>query len=159
MIRVLFVCLGNICRSPTAEGILRDKISKRNLKSKIHVESRGTGPWHVGEPPDSRSQETAEKFGVDISDLRGRQFSAYDYETFDLILVMDEGNYRDVIRLARNEDEERKVGYLLKYLNRPKGLNVPDPYHGGLEGFPNVFKMIEEACEGLLESLRKEGRL
>lgn len=156
MVRVLFVCLGNICRSPTAEGVFRDIILKNNSHTDILCESRGTGPWHVGEPPDPRSQECALKNNVDISDLRGRQFSTYDFEVFDYILVMDESNYRDVIKLAKNEDDEKKVKYFLKYSPKSRGLNVPDPYHGGPEGFQNVFRLIQEAAEGLWTHLKSE---
>ncbi len=159
MIRVVFVCLGNICRSPTAEGVFRDLVIKNNLQSKIVCESRGTGPWHVGEPPDPRSQSCALQNGVDLSSLRGRQFSTYDFEVFDYILVMDESNYKDVLRQAGTEDDEKKVGYLLKYAQKPRGLNVPDPYQGGPEGFQSVFRMIEESAQGLLQHLKKEHQL
>lgn len=154
MVRVVFVCLGNICRSPTAEGIFRDIVRKEGLHKKIHIESRGTGPWHVGEPPDQRAQECALEFDVDISDLRGSQFSPYDFDQFDHILVMDESNYRDVIRQARDENDKAKVDYLLSY-SQNISKNVPDPYHGGSEGFRKVFSMIEEACQAFLEEIKR----
>ena len=153
--KVLFVCLGNICRSPTAEGIFRNLVRESGLHHQIQVDSRGTGGWHVAEPPDPRSQETALEFGVDISDLRGAQFSTYDFEQYDLILVMDEGNHRDVLRLARDEEDRKKVDFLLSYSKVPKSRNVPDPYHGGPEGFRQVYKLIEEACHNLLHSLKR----
>lgn len=136
------VCLGNICRSPLAEGILRSKIDT----SRVLVESAGTGGWHVGEQPDPRSIEIAEKYGIDISYQRGRKFSAYDFETYDHIFVMDNANYRDVMQLANSETERKKVRLIMDELFPGENVDVPDPYYGGHNGFDQVFKMLEEAC-------------
>ena len=128
-------------------------VRREGLSDKIHVESRGTGPWHIGEEPDARSQAMALNFGIDISDLRGRQFSPYDFEQFDLILVMDESNHRDVLHLTKDEVDRAKVDFLLSYLE-PAQKNVPDPYQGGTEGFRRVFQMIEKACLSLLDEIK-----
>jgi protein-tyrosine phosphatase len=125
------------------------------LQEHLIGESRGTGGWHVGQEPDERSQETALNFGVDISDLRARQFSTYDFELFDHILVMDEGNYRDVVKLASSEQERSKVKFLLDFAAPGHPKHVPDPYYGGQDGFVKVFKMIHNACEGLVTHLTK----
>lgn len=137
------VCLGNICRSPLAEGILRSKVDP----TYIHVDSAGTGGWHVGEQPDERSIKVARKYGLDITYQRGRKFSTYDFEQFDHIYVMDNANYRDVIQLANSEEERRKVQLILDEIFPGENVDVPDPYYGGDYGFENVFKMLDEACE------------
>lgn len=137
------VCLGNICRSPLAEGILKSKVDA----DKVSVESAGTGGWHIGQPPDERSIEVARNYGIDISDQRGRKFSAYDFEAYDHIFVMDNENYKDVIQLANSEAEIQKVKLLLEELFPGENVDVPDPYFGGKQGFENVFQLIEEACE------------
>lgn len=143
------VCLGNICRSPLAEGILKAKVDP----SIVLVESAGTGGWHVGEKPDIRSIEVAKKYGIDITDQRGRKFSAYDFETYDYIFVMDNSNYQDVIQLANSESEKQKVKLLLNEIFPGENVDVPDPYYGGSFGFENVFQMINEACEKIAERL------
>ncbi|MAP53860.1 low molecular weight protein-tyrosine-phosphatase [Altibacter sp.] len=147
--KILMVCLGNICRSPLAEGILKSKVDT----TKIHVESAGTGGWHVGELPDPRSIEVARKNGLDITDQRGRKFSAYDFETYDHIFVMDTSNYRDVIALAQSESEKRKVQLILDELFPGENVDVPDPYYGGDQGFDNVYQMLDEACEKIAARL------
>ena len=141
--KVLMVCLGNISRSPLAEGILRSKVDP----TYIHVDSAGTGGWHVGEQPDERSIKVARKYGLDITYQRGRKFSTYDFEQFDHIYVMDNSNYRDVIQLANSEEERRKVQLILDEIFPGENVDVPDPYYGGDYGFENVFKMLDEACE------------
>ncbi len=143
------VCLGNICRSPLAEGILKSKVDT----AKIHVASAGTGGWHVGELPDPRSIEVARKNGLDITDQRGRKFSAYDFETYDYIFVMDTSNYRDVIALAQSESEKRKVQLILDELFPGENVDVPDPYYGGDQGFDHVYKMLDEACEKIAKRI------
>ena len=143
------VCLGNICRSPLAEGILRSKVDT----TKITVESAGTGGWHVGEQPDPRSIEVARKYGLDITYQRGRKFSTYDFESYDHIFVMDNSNYRDVVALARNDDEIAKVQLILEEIFPGDNVDVPDPYYGGHNGFENVFKMLDEACEKIAARL------
>jgi len=143
------VCLGNICRSPLAEGILRSKVNS----AKITVESAGTGGWHVGEKPDPRSIEVARKNGLDITYQRGRKFSAYDFESYDHIYVMDNSNYQDVIKLAKNNDEIAKVKLILDEIFPNENVDVPDPYYGGTFGFENVFNMLDEACEKIAARL------
>lgn len=143
------VCLGNICRSPMAEGIMRAKITARNLNWK--VDSAGTGAWHAGEHPDPRAIRTAKKFGIDISKQIARQFQFSDFEDFDQIFVMDQNNLRDVLALARNQEDIKKVRLLLDY--HPKGTlrDVPDPWFGEYDGFKVVFEMIDMACENFLK--------
>jgi protein-tyrosine phosphatase len=143
------VCLGNICRSPLAEGILKSKVDT----SKIIVESAGTGGWHVGELPDPRSIAIAKKFGLDITDQRGRKFSTYDFETYDHIFVMDNTNYYDVVQLAKDEIEKQKVQLILNEIFPGENVDVPDPYSGGDNGFENVYKMLDEACDKIAERL------
>jgi len=143
------VCLGNICRSPLAEGILRSKVDP----NKVTVDSAGTGGWHVGEQPDPRSIEVARKYGLDITYQRGRKFSAYDFETYDHIFVMDNSNYRDVTSLAKNEAEIAKVQLILDEIFPNENVDVPDPYYGGAFGFENVYKMLDEACDKIAARL------
>lgn len=143
------VCLGNICRSPLAEGILKSKVDT----SKVQVDSAGTGGWHVGELPDPRSIEIARKNGIDITDQRGRKFSAYDFENYDYIFVMDNSNYRDVLALANSEEEKLKVQLILEEIFPNENVDVPDPYYGGTKGFENVYNMLDEACEKIAERL------
>lgn len=147
--KVLMVCLGNICRSPLAEGILKSKVDP----SSIQVDSAGTGGWHVGDLPDSRSIEIARKHGLDITDQRGRKFSAYDFENYDYIFVMDNSNYRDVIDLANSAEEKAKVQLILEEIFPGENVDVPDPYYGGKQGFENVYQMLDEACEKIAARL------
>lgn len=142
-VKVLMVCLGNICRSPLAEAILKSKVDA----AKVQVDSAGTGGWHVGELPDPRSIEIAKKHGLDITDQRGKQFSTYDFEIYDHIFVMDNSNYRDVIKLAKSDAERKKVKRILDEIFPGENVDVPDPYYGGDMGFENVFKMLDEACD------------
>lgn len=148
------VCLGNICRSPMAEGILRSKLQQRGLT--VTVDSAGTGGWHAGENPDRRAIHTAKKFGVDISHLIARKFSRKDFDTFDFIYVMDHENLRDVLKLARDEDDEEKVKLLLDYGKKSSGLAVPDPWYGGEEGFVEVYKMLDQACDDIVLRLAEK---
>lgn len=147
--KVLMVCLGNICRSPLAEGILRHKAQKKNLD--IKVDSAGTASYHVGEAPDPRSQETALENNINISGLRGRQFQTRDYDDFDKILVMDSSNYQNVISLARNQADKDKVELILNYLNPNTNQSVPDPYYGGNDGFRKVFEMLDRSIARFIE--------
>ncbi|TDI74427.1 MAG: low molecular weight phosphotyrosine protein phosphatase [Bacteroidetes bacterium] len=148
-IKILMVCLGNICRSPLAEGILKAKIDT----DKVQVDSAGTGGWHIGELPDSRSIDIAKKHGLDITDQRGKKFSAYDFETYDYIFVMDNSNYRDVIRMAKNDSEKQKVRLILDEIFPGENVDVPDPYYGGDHGFENVYQMLDQACEKIVSRL------
>ena len=141
MIKILMVCLGNICRSPLAEGILSSKLSK----DRFIVESAGTSNFHSGNPPDPRSIEIAEKYNLDISKQKSRLFNLYDFESFDLIFVMDKVNYSDVIKLAKNKTEQNKVKLILDYPGSNM-IEVPDPYYGGSKGFENIFTVLNNAC-------------
>lgn len=143
--KVLFVCTGNICRSPTAEGVLRALAGKENLK--IHVESRGTHDYHVGEPPDERAQRHAKRRGYDLSAQRARHVARPDFEDFDLIVAMDRGHLRMLERLCPAQHRKKLRLFLA-------GADVPDPYYGGPEGFERVLDMIEEACRGLLDEIK-----
>ena len=150
MTRILMVCLGNICRSPLAEGILRKKVSSHI----VVIDSCGTGNYHIGDPPDKRSVAVAKKYDIDISNLRGRQFSTADFDAFDLIYVMDESNYENVTKLARSEDDINKVHFILNEVYPNQNYSVPDPYQGGTHQFESVFKMLDEACEVIASKLR-----
>lgn len=141
--KVLMVCLGNICRSPLAEGILKSKVGS----DAVFVDSAGTANYHEGNLPDERSIEVAHKYGIDITDQKARQFSIADFDTFDLIYVMDDSNYHDVIGLSRNDEDVQKVKMILNEPEPNSNKSVPDPYYGGEQGFENVYKMLDEACE------------
>ena len=142
------VCLGNICRSPLAEGIMRSKLSEDFI-----VDSAGTGGWHAGELPDKRSIATAKNRGLDITNQRARQFKRSDFEIFDHIFVMDNSNYKDVLALAPNEEAKSKVKLILNELFPNENVDVPDPYYGGQDGFENVFDMLDQACEEIARKL------
>lgn len=146
------VCLGNICRSPLAEGILRDKAEKLNLN--IVIDSAGTSNYHIGEHPDNRTIANANKHGVDVSQLKARQFGVEDFDRFDTIFVMDSSNYADVIALARNEADKRKVELILNRVYPNSNMAVPDPYFGGEQGFENVFILLEQACEVIAKAIQ-----
>ena len=148
-VKILMVCLGNICRSPLAEGILMSKLPKKSFL----VDSAGTGNWHVGKQPDERSIAIAKKNGLDISSQRGKQFSTSDFETYDYIYVMDNSNYNDVIALATNENQKNKVQLILNELFPGENVDVPDPYYGTQFGFETVYSMLEETCENIAEKL------
>lgn len=141
-VKVLMVCLGNICRSPLAEGILQAKLPKNHI-----VDSAGTANYHIGTAPDKRSVTTAKKFGVDISKQKCRQISTSDFEDFDYIYVMDTSNYKNVMQVAPNEKAKQKVKVILNELHPDKNLEVPDPYYGDMQDFENVYKMLDEVCE------------
>ena len=147
--RILMVCLGNICRSPLAEGILKSKIDN----SKVFVDSAGTGHWHVGDEPDKRSIAVGKKYNVDITTQLGRQFTKKDFEDFDIIYVMDNSNKENVLALAENEPQKEKVKLILEEIFPGENVDVPDPYFGGDAGFENVFKMLDEACEQIAKRL------
>lgn len=148
--KVLMVCLGNICRSPLAEGILRAKAESKGLA--IEVDSCGTANYHVGENPDPRSISKANDYGIDISGLCGRQFRGSDFDTFDRILTMDKSNYQNIIQLARNEDDVRKVDKILDYSNPNEDMDVPDPYYGGEQGFEKVYQLLDKASDSFLST-------
>jgi protein-tyrosine phosphatase len=151
--KILMVCLGNICRSPLAEGILKKKIAENRLD--VIVDSAGTGGWHVGEPPDHRATAVAKKFGVDISKLSCRKFFVNDFDDFDKIFVMDQENFRDVMTLTRNSRDKEKVQLILNVLADASDQSVPDPYYGGEEEFVNVFRLLDKACEAIVNQLKQ----
>ena len=151
MIKVLMVCLGNICRSPLAEGILVSKVKS----DEIFVDSAGTGAYHIGKLPDKRSIEVAGKYGIDITNQRARKFTVKDFDTFDYIYAMDESNYQNILMLARTNDDKSKVQLILNEAHTTKNLAVPDPYYGGSQGFENVYTMLEQACEIIANKLSK----
>lgn len=142
------VCLGNICRSPLAEGILRHKIEQKGLL--WSVDSAGTGDYHVGSMPDNRSIAVAKKHNIDIRDQQARQFRTRDFSDFDLILVMDASNFRNVVNLARNDADVNKVEMIMNLASPGQNIEVPDPYWSN-DGFEQVFSMLDNACESLLE--------
>ncbi|MCB0579845.1 MAG: low molecular weight phosphotyrosine protein phosphatase [Phaeodactylibacter sp.] len=146
--KILMVCLGNICRSPLAEGIMKHKLREHGLD--WTVDSAGTGFWHVGEPPDPRSVSTARQHGLDISRQRARQIQPADLDDYDLILAMDSSNYQDILRLANGSRQENKVEMILNYVDPGSNRNVPDPYWND-DGFDRVFHMLDEACERVIE--------
>ncbi|MCC7302965.1 MAG: low molecular weight phosphotyrosine protein phosphatase [Bacteroidia bacterium] len=152
--KILMVCLGNICRSPMAEGVMRTKVLHKGLA--IELDSAGTSNYHTGEHPDERATSCAAKHNVDISHLRARQFSLKDFDLFDRIFVMDSSNYSDVIAMARNEDDRRKVELIMNVMYPDTNLSVPDPYYGGEEGFDKVFMMLESVCELIAASYKAQ---
>ncbi len=157
-IKVLFVCMGNICRSPSAEGVFRKLVEEQQLSSRIEIDSAGTHAYHVGEAPDSRAQATAKSRDIDLSNLRGRRFITEDFIEFDYILAMDKSNYRDMQSLDPG-DGKAQLSLFLDFASRHSEKEVPDPYYGGNQGFERVFTMIEDASEGLLDHIRKQHNL
>lgn len=154
-IRVLFVCLGNICRSPTAEGVFRSQVEAAGLQDKIEIDSAGTGDWHVGKAPDSRMQRAAWERGYDLSELRARQVKPEDLDRFDYILPMDRKNQVDLESLITELEQLDKIRLLLSY--DPSAIReVPDPYYGGEAGFHQVIDLVESACRRLLIQIRRE---
>ena len=154
--RILFVCLGNICRSPTAEAVMRDLVRREGLEGEIEVDSAGTGDWHVGEPPDARSAEAARRRGI-VMDGAARQVIAGDFDDWDLLLAMDRSNHRALLSLAADEESRAKVRMLREYDPEAVAsgdLDVPDPYYGGERGFEDVLDLVERACRGLLDDLK-----
>lgn len=152
--KILMVCLGNICRSPLAEGILREKAQDLD----VETDSAGTSSYHVDEAPDLRSIQIARKYAINISDLRGRQFTTDDFDNFDKIYVMDQSNYQNVLRLARNDEDRAKVDLILNEIMPGSNSEVPDPYYGGDQGFENVYRMLDEATDKIIEKV-KNGKL
>ncbi|HXA53946.1 MAG TPA: low molecular weight protein-tyrosine-phosphatase, partial [Solirubrobacteraceae bacterium] len=158
-VSVLFVCLGNICRSPTAEGVMRALVREAGMEATIALDSAGTGAWHVGESPDARATEAARRRGIALEGA-ARQVRPRDFEEFDLILAMDRANLRDLRRLAPDESAREKVRLLREWgragSQSDGDLDVPDPYHGGPEGFDRVLDLVQAACAALLRELGAE---
>ncbi len=152
MVRVLFVCMGNICRSPLAQGVFEGVLRREGLEDEVSVDSAGTGNWHVGSPPDDRALSAASLRGVDISSQRARQVRPADCETFDYVLTMDEENYRAVAALCRRSAVVRPF---LDFATDSPEREVPDPYYGGSYGFERVLDLVEEASEGLIGDIRE----
>ncbi len=148
MHKVLFVCLGNICRSPTAHGVFESIVKARNLENRFQIDSAGTGAWHVGNPPDRRAQSAASARGFELSHLRARQVSESDFEQFDYILAMDKQNLTD-LKAECPPSLQHKIELFLDYTEMPE-REVPDPYYGGDQGFEHVLDLVESASEGLL---------
>lgn len=146
--------MGNICRSPTAEAVFRACVEEAGLAQNILIDSAGTHDYHIGEPPDTRTQRAARQRGYDMSALRGRQVEAADFERFDYVLAMDQANLAILQRL-RPRDADSHLGLFLEYARRHHEREVPDPYYGGADGFERVLDMVEDAAEGLLEHLRR----
>jgi protein-tyrosine phosphatase len=157
-INVLFVCMGNICRSPTAEAVFRHYVEKAGLAGNIQIDSAGTHDYHIGDAPDSRTQRAALQRGYDMSDLRGRQVEARDFSRFDYVLAMDVANL-SILQRLRPSDAQSHLGLFLEFAERHAEREVPDPYYGGAEGFERVLDMVEDAAEGLLRHIRLDNKL
>lgn len=150
MKKVLFVCLGNICRSAMAEGLLSKKNQEQDLN--LIVDSAGTSNYHIGEAPDQRMQAKALEYDIDISMQRGRQFEVEDFDNFDYIFAMDASNYKNIIALARNESDKQKISMFLNYSYPNQTKSVPDPYYGGSEGFEEVYQLLDAACDVFIKT-------
>ncbi|WP_251359878.1 low molecular weight protein-tyrosine-phosphatase [Kangiella sp. TOML190] len=151
MYSILFVCLGNICRSPTAEGVFRAKAEQAGIANKLFIDSAGTSAYHLGEPPDERSQQHAAVFGYDLSAIRSRKVAPQDFDTFDLIIAMDQSNL-DNLKLYKSNGYSDKLKLFLADFAPQLGISqVPDPYYGGTKGFTEVVKLIEVASDGLID--------
>ena len=153
-ISVLFCCMGNICRSPTAEAVFRARVEESGLAQSILIDSAGTHDYHIGDPPDARAQHAAKLRGYDMSALRGRQVEVSDFNRFDYVLAMDHANL-SILQRLRPHDAVSHLGLFLEYAHQHDELEVPDPYYGGADGFERVLDMVEDAAEGLLGHIRK----
>ncbi len=153
MVNVLLVCMGNICRSPIAQGVFEDLLRREGLENEVFVDSAGTGAWHIGHPPDARGLESASKRGVDLSKQRARRVTLEDCQEFDYVIPMDRDNYESVSALCTQSEAEVRL-----FLDYAPGLSeeeVPDPYYGGPDGFEHVLDLVEEAARGLLDDVRR----
>ncbi len=153
--KILFVCLGNICRSPAAENIMNALIERDHLSHSIQCDSAGTAGYHIGSPPDKRMSAAAQKRGIPFEG-EGRQFTRRDFEQFDLILAMDKSNYKDILRLDPRSEFGDRVKMICSYCRKYRDQEVPDPYYGGEEGFEYVMDLLTDACEGLLQKLKPQ---
>jgi protein-tyrosine phosphatase len=150
--KILMVCLGNICRSPLATGILREQLKKQKIEAS--VDSAGFEPYHIGDEADERAQSIAKQHGIDLSWHRARLFRKEDFDQYDRIYVMDNNNYQDVIYMARNAEDKKKVDYIMNVVNPGSNEEVPDPYYGGLYKFKEVFNLLESACKIIAEQIK-----
>ena len=153
-VSVVFVCMGNICRSPTAEGVFRHLIRQQGLDDWITTDSAGTHAYHIGEQPDHRAQQTARSRGIDLSDLHGRMAVANDFNDFDYVLAMDDENYQNLENICPN-GFEKKLSLFLDFSDEYTETQVPDPYYGGAQGFDHVFDLVESASKGLLKDIKR----
>lgn len=153
--KICFVCLGNICRSPTAEGIFQHLVNTRNLEQYFYIDSAGTSAYHIGEPANSNSRKTARKHGIELKS-RARRFEPADLKEFDLILAMDDENYQNLIQMDTSGNDSGKIKKLRDFDPDPEDGNIPDPYYGGTDGFENVYRIVFRSCESLLSSLRNQ---
>ena len=153
-VKVLFVCMGNICRSPTAHGVFRHLVRESGLEALIEIDSAGTHAYHVGEPPDRRARETASSRGIDIGDLRARRAEPEDFHYFDYVLAMDQDNYHSLSRICP-PGVESKLALFMDFAPELRRREVPDPYYGGQQGFEQVFDMVEAAARGLLDDISR----
>ena len=151
-VRVLFVCMGNICRSPTAHGVFQHLVEQEGLGAIIETDSAGTHAYHVGEPPDRRAQTTASNRGIHIGDIRARRVNLADYEQFDYILAMDKDNFNILVNQSPDHALSR-INLFLNFAQEHPEMEVPDPYYGGTKGFERVFDMVQAAAEGLLQDI------
>jgi len=154
VVSVLFCCLGNICRSPTAHGVFQSKVTEQGMASRIYTDSCGTGGWHVGEPPDSRATAAARQRGYDLSSLRARQVHTGDFQRFDYILAMDHQNLQDLTAICPGNYAGR-LGLFLSFAEDAREEEVPDPYYGGAHGFSHVLDLVEAASDGLLREIAR----
>jgi len=153
--KILFVCLGNICRSPAAEGIMNEFVKNSGMEDRIEVDSAGTSGYHIGELPDSRMRRHGEKRGYKF-DSRSRKFMVADFDNFDLILAMDDSNYSHIMNLSPDIESQNKVHRMVEYSRKYKHDHIPDPYYSGSDGFELVLDLLEDACQGLLTEVEKQ---
>ena len=154
MVKVLFVCMGNICRSPTAHGVFRALVEKEGLSQAVEIDSAGTHAYHVGSAPDSRAQATAQERGIDISDLVARRVEPDDFDLFDFVVAMDQDNYMSLSEICPDQHVD-KIYMFMDFADHMRTREVPDPYYGGPSGFDRVFDLVEAASEGLLQEIRQ----
>ena len=156
VVKILFVCMGNICRSPTAHGVFRDLVERHGLSDQVVIDSAGTHAYHVGSPPDRRAQETALRRGVNLSDVEARHVETEDFERFDYVIAMDQDNYMSLSKKCPDA-HVNKIYMLMDFAPSSRTREVPDPYYGGASGFERVFDLVQSASEGLVEEIK--GRL
>jgi protein-tyrosine phosphatase len=154
MVKVLFVCMGNICRSPTAHGVFRALVEKEGLSQAVEIDSAGTHAYHVGSAPDRRAQATAQERGIDISDLVARRVEPDDFDLFDFVVAMDQDNYMSLSEICPDQHVD-KIYMFMDFADHMRTREVPDPYYGGPSGFDRVFDLVEAASEGLLQEIRQ----